>query len=118
MAQDRALFSASTLAGDRVFNRAGESLGKIEDFMVDMENGRIAYAVLSFGGVLGIGDKLFAVPTEALTFDGERRCFILDADKSDLEQAPGFDKNSWPDFNDPSFGSRVYAHYGRKPYWS
>jgi sporulation protein YlmC with PRC-barrel domain len=113
-ADQRALLSASMLAGDRVLDRAGENLGKIEDFMLDMESGRVAYAVLSVGGVLGIGDKLIAVPPEALTLDRERDCFIIDADRSDLEQAPTFDRNSWPDVTDASFTDRVYAHYGRK----
>jgi len=109
--------AASTLAGDKVFNLAGEDLGEIEDFMLDVESGRIAYAVLSFGGVLGIGDKLFAVPPEVLTLDQEKRCFILDADKNELKDAPGFDKNNWPDFADQSWGTSVYSYYGRKPYW-
>jgi hypothetical protein len=91
MAARRRLLSASTLSGDRVFNVAGEDLGKIEDFMLDMETGRIAYAVLSFGGVLGIGGKLFAVPPEALTLDEDKRCFVLDASYDELAKAPGFE---------------------------
>lgn len=115
MAEHRRLLSASTLAGDKVFNLAGENLGKIEDFMLDMESGRIAYAVLSFGGVLGLGDKLFAVPPEALDLDEDKRCFVLDASKSDLQNAPGFEKDAWPDFTDQSFHSQVSAYYGRNP---
>ena len=115
MAERRRLLSASTLSGDKVFNLEGEDLGKIEDFMLDMESGRIAYAVLSFGGVLGLGDKLFAVPPEALNIDEGKRCFVLDASKSDLEHAPGFEKDAWPDFTDQSFRSQVYAYYGRIP---
>jgi sporulation protein YlmC with PRC-barrel domain len=118
MAEERAVLSASTLAGDKVFNLAGEDLGKIEDFMLDMQSGRIAYAVLSFGGVLGIGDKLFAVPPEALVLDQEKDCFILDADKTELKEAPGFSKDDWPDFADQSWGTQIYSYYGRKPYWS
>jgi sporulation protein YlmC with PRC-barrel domain len=118
MTEDRRLLSASTLSGDKVFNLAGEDLGKIEDFMLDMESGRIAYAVLSFGGVLGIGDKLFAVPPEALVLDEHKQCFVLDADKSQLKDAPGFDKDHWPDFADRTWGTQVYSYYGRKPYWT
>ena len=118
MIEERTLLSVSTLAGDKVSNLAGEDLGKIEDFMLDLESGRIAYAVLSFGGVLGIGDKLFAVPPEALMLDQQKHCFVLDAEKATLKDAPGFEKNSWPDVADPSFSARVYSYYGRKPSWS
>jgi sporulation protein YlmC with PRC-barrel domain len=118
MAQQRRLLSASTLSGDKVFNPAGEDLGKIEDFMLDMESGRIVYAVLSFGGVFGVGDKLFAVPPEALSLDEDKRCFVLDANKSDLKNAPGFEKDDWPDFADRGWGTQVYSYYGRKPYWT
>ena len=118
MAEHRRLLSASTLSGDKVFNLAGEDLGKIEDFMLDMESGRIAYAVLSFGGVLGVGDKLFAVPPEALVLDEDKRCFVLDASKEDLQQAPGFEKDRWPDFSDQTLRGELYTFYGRSPTWS
>jgi sporulation protein YlmC with PRC-barrel domain len=94
------VLSAAALTGGPVFNEAGEQLGKIEDFMLDVESGRIRYAVLSFGGVFGVGTKLFAVPAEALRFSGER--LLLDVDKQRLEEAPGFDKDNWPDFADPA----------------
>ena len=112
------VLSADTLAGDSVFNSDGESLGKIEDFMLDVESGRIRYAVLSFGGVLGIGNKLFAVPPEALTVDTQRKCLVLDVEKGRLENAPGFDKDNWPNFADPTLGREIYGYYGRKPYWN
>ena len=113
-----AVMSAEMLAGDPVFNRAGENLGKIEDFMLDVESGRIRYAVLSFGGVLGVGNKLFAVPAEALIVDAERQRLLLDVDKERLKEAPGFDKDNWPDFADSTLGQNIYGFYGRKPYWT
>ena len=97
----RRVMSAGTLAGDRVRNAAGEDLGKIEEIMIDVPSGRIAYAVLSFGGFLGMGNKLFAVPWNALTLNEAEHEFILDVDKSTLENAPGFDKDNWPDMSDP-----------------
>ena len=112
------ILSASTLAGDRVRNSTGDDLGKVEDFMLDFGSGRIVYAVLSFGGIMGIGDKLFAVPPDALTIDKENHCFVMDVDKTKLEGAPGFPKNNWPDFADQSLGSRIYAYYGSQPYWN
>ncbi len=111
----RRVLSASTLVGDQVRNSAGEDLGKIEEIMVDVASGRIAYAVLSFGGFLGIGDKLFAIPWSSLKIDEGEHQFILNADRQTLENAPGFDKDNWPDMADPAFESAVYGHFGAAP---
>lgn len=113
----RRVLSAGTLSGDRVRNAAGEDLGKIEEIMIDVPSGRVAYAVLSFGGFLGMGNKLFAVPWDALTIDEANHEFVLNVDKQTLENAPGFDKDNWPDMADPSWGSQVFDYYGKKPYW-
>ena len=101
----RSVLSASTLAGDSVRNLAGEDLGKIAEIMIDIPSGRVAYAVLSFGGFLGIADKLFAVPWSALKVDEDEKCFILNVDRRTIEQAPGFDKDNWPDMSDATWGS-------------
>ena len=103
----RRVLSASTLSSDSVKNRADEDLGKIKELMIDIPSGRVAYAVLSFGGFLGMGDKLFAVPWDALTLDEDRKCFVLDADKAKLENAPGFYKDNWPDMTD-TLWERMY----------
>src|SRR5688572_31169658 len=71
------VMAASTLEGNAVVNAANEDLGTVTDLMLDVRSGRIAYAVLSCGGFLGIGDKLFAIPWPALTLDADRKCFIL-----------------------------------------
>jgi len=113
----RRVMSAGTLAGDRVRNAAGDDLGKIEEIMLDVPTGRVAYAVLSFGGFLGMGNKLFAVPWNALTLDEQEHQFILDVDKQVLESAPGFDKDNWPDMADPTWGSQIHTHYGSTPDW-
>jgi sporulation protein YlmC with PRC-barrel domain len=113
----RRVLSANTLEGDRVRNSAGEDLGKVHEIMIDIPSGRVAYVVLSFGGVLGIGNKLFAVPWRALEVDEEEKCFILDVDKRTLETAPGFDKDNWPDMADTAWGSEIFQHYGASPYW-
>src|ERR1039457_5887851 len=91
----RRVLAASTLAGDSVRNAAGEDLGKLDELMIDIPSGRVAYAVLSFGGVLGMGNKLFAVPWSALRVDEDEKFFILDVDKTKLEKAPGFDKSKY-----------------------
>jgi sporulation protein YlmC with PRC-barrel domain len=111
------VLSASTLENEKVVNAAGENLGRIENYMIDLNNGRIAYCVLSFGGFLGMGDKLFAIPWQAMTLDTENKCFILNIDKERLKNAPGFDKDNWPDTTNPEWGTRIYSYYGVKPYW-
>jgi len=73
--------------------------------------------VLSFGGILGMGDKLFAIPWGALTLDTDRKCFVLDVPKDRLQSAPGFDKDRWPAMADASWASQVYAYYNQPPYW-
>ena len=88
----RRVLAASTLEGDHVRNSAGEDLGKVDEIMIDILSGQVAYAVLSFGGILRMGNKLFAVPWSALRVDEDEKCFILDLDKRTLETAPGFDK--------------------------
>ena len=113
------VLSATTIVGDKVLNTAGEQLGNIKDLMIDLDDGQIAYAVLSFGGFLGMGDKLFAIPWEALTLDTEDHAFILDADKEVLKNAPGFDKEYWPGTAEYEAGwlLAIYEYYGYSPYW-
>ena len=113
----RRVMGATTLTGDAVRNSGGESLGKVKEIMIDVPSGRVAYAVLSFGGILNLGSKLFAVPWNALTLDEDEKEFILDIDKTRLENAPGFDKDNWPDMADESWGSAIFSFYGTEPYW-
>jgi hypothetical protein len=112
------VMAADTLTGDKVVNRQKEDLGTIEHLMIDVETGLVAYAVLSFGGLLGMGDKLFAIPWSALAVDTGERRFVLDVDKKALEGAPGFDKAHWPDMADRAWGAKVSTYYGAKPYWT
>ena len=113
------VLSATTIIGDKVVNTAGEELGTIKELMIDLDGGLIAYAVLSFGGFLGLGDKLFAIPWEALTLNTEDHNFILDVDKEVLADAPGFDKEHWPDNAKYEAGwlLDIYEYYGYSPYW-
>jgi sporulation protein YlmC with PRC-barrel domain len=111
------VMGASTLSGDSVVDRNGESVGEIKEIMVDVPTGRVAYAVLSFGGFLGVADKLFAVPWSALTLDTDNKQFVLDVDKNRLKDAPGFDKDHWPSMAQPTWASTVYKFYGVEPYW-
>lgn len=109
--------SVGALTRDRVRNPLGEDLGEIKDLVVEVETGRVLYAVLSFGGILGMGDKWFAIPWQALTYRAEDEHFILDVEKERLEQAPGFDKHNWPNMADRQWQRDVHAHFRIEPYW-
>ena len=91
---------ASKIIGTKVKNSKGESLGDIKDLVIDPENGQVVYGVVSFGGILGMGDKLFAIPWGALVWNLDKKYYILDLDKDTLKKAPGFDKKHWPDSSD------------------
>ena len=113
----RRVLAASTLTGDPVKNSTGEHIGTVDEIMIDILSGKVAYAVLSFGGFLGMGEKLFALPWSTLRVDEDQKHFILDIDKAKLENAPGFDKEHWPDMVDQTWGNQIFAYYGAKPYW-
>ena len=106
------LMGADTLMGNDVYNSDSEDLGDIKEFMIDMSSGRIAYAVLSIGGVLGMGDKLFAVPWRALALDTTNKRFTLNVPKDRLKEAPAFDKNNWPSMADKAWATGVHRFYG------
>jgi sporulation protein YlmC with PRC-barrel domain len=103
---------ASALLGSRVRNAVGEDLGKVEEFVLDPATGQIDYAVLSFGGFLGMGDKLFAIPWNALGVSPARDYILLNVDRGRLENAPGFDRNHWPDMTDPTWRRALDDYYG------
>lgn len=111
------VLSAGTLIGDTVRNTQGEDLGNLEEIMLDLDSGQVAYAVLSFGGFLGMGDKLFAIPWQALSVDLDNHELILAISKEKLENAPGFDKDNWPATDNREWVSEVYTYYGYDPYW-
>jgi hypothetical protein len=106
---------ADTLLGDSVVNGADENLGDIKEIMLDMNTGQVAYAVLAFGGFLGMGEKLFAVPWQALHLDTANKRFVLNVDKARLKTAPGFNKDAWPDMSDVSWASQIHTFYGTDP---
>jgi sporulation protein YlmC with PRC-barrel domain len=114
---NRRIISAGTLTGDSVRNLSGDDLGNVQEIMLDVQDGSIAYAVVSFGGFLGMGEKLFAVPWKLMTLVPGEKYFVLDVDKTVLENAPGFDKDNWPDFSDQSWGQGIHDHYSTSPYW-
>ncbi len=101
--------TATSLIGNKVYNKEDEKLGDIKDIMIDVLSGKIDYMIIEFGGFLGIGEKLFAVPFRALVLDTERHAFILNQKREVLENAPGFDKEHWPNTN---VVEKTYAYWG------
>lgn len=108
---EKSIMSASSLTNEIVRNYHGEDLGRIVDIMIDVPDGKIAYAVMSFGGFMHMGNKLFAIPWQALTLDQEEKVFKLNVNEEKLRNSPGFDKDNWPDFADASFLEFVNDYY-------
>jgi sporulation protein YlmC with PRC-barrel domain len=110
-----AVMGATTLVGDHVVNTTNDSLGEIKEIMLDMDTGQVAYAVLAFGGFLGMGEKLFAVPWQALLLDTINKRFVLNVAKERLKNAPGFNPDDWPDMSDVQWANEIHTFYGTDP---
>jgi hypothetical protein len=110
------IVSASGLLGNDIRNYEDEELGSIKDIMLDTSSGEIAYVILAAGGILGIGEKLLAVPWYALEPDRDARCLRLSIDKESLKEAPGFDKDDWPDMSSLSWGRRIHDYFSSAGY--
>lgn len=104
--------TATSIIGDKVENIQGEDLGTIDNLMINVHTGRVEYAVLEFGSVLGIGGKLFAIPFKEMRVAQGRHVFIVDRDKDYLRMSPGFDKDHWPDTNDHCYYGDVDSYWG------
>jgi sporulation protein YlmC with PRC-barrel domain len=104
--------SASKIIGEAVINHQKENLGKVQELVIDTERGTLAYVVLSFGGFMGMGNKLFAIPWQAFSFSPTEFKLVLNVDKEKLKNAPGFDPEKMPNFADRSWGETVHTYYG------
>ena len=100
-----------------VVNKKGQDMGQVQNFVVDMVAGRIAFVIVSFEGFLGISDKWFALPWEILTWSVENKKFILDMSKETFKEAPGLDKTKWPSEINFDLVAKTYSHFGVAPYW-
>lgn len=112
------VLSSSSIEGTSIRNATGEDLGNIKDLMINLKKGNVAYAVVSFGGFLGFGDKYFAIPWEAFHVDSQEEKFVLNVPKDKLENAPGFEKDNWPTTALHDYLTNVYKHYGYSPNWN
>jgi hypothetical protein len=105
------LIASDKVEGTAVYNRAGERLGEVYNFMVDKYLGRVAYAVMSFGGFLGIGEKYHPLPWRVLTYDTGLGGYVVDLDEETLRGAPSFDRDEVPEWGSRDWGTRVHDYY-------
>ena len=105
------LIASNKVEGTKVYNRQGEHLGEVYNFMVNKRSGQVEYAVMSFGGFLGMGESYHPLPWKVLTYDTRQGGYVVDLDKSKLEGAPSYRAGEEPTY-DRAFGERVYGYYG------
>jgi sporulation protein YlmC with PRC-barrel domain len=108
--------SADRVEGTEVYNTKGDHLGEVEDVIIDKQSGKVAYAVMSFGGFLGIGEKYHPVPWSMLKYDTGKGGYVVPLDKKTLEQAPHYDLAELK-FQDRAWNTKVYDYYKVPPYW-
>lgn len=109
------LIASDKVEGTAVYNRQGERLGTISKVMIDKMSGHVAYAVLSFGGILGLGDKAYPLPWEVLTYDTGEGGYVVDMDKDRLSGAPNYDPSNEPDYDD-AYRMNIRNYYGAGTY--
>ncbi|MGL4964037.1 MAG: PRC-barrel domain-containing protein [Inquilinus sp.] len=110
------LISGEKVSGTNVYNTAGDSLGEVHDVMIDKMSGRVAYAVMSFGGFLGMGQKYHPLPWSSLTYDADRGGYVVNLSREQLEGAPVFAEDDQPRWN-REYEQGIHDYYGVAPYW-
>ena len=103
--------ATAEVVGRKVMNNADDDLGKVKELMLDKVGGQVKYIVLESGSLLGLGGKLFAIPWNSINYDKTKECFRLNLDKDKLKNAPGFDKDHWPDMADRTWAQNVETYY-------
>ena len=115
--ETHSLISADKVEGTPVYNPQGEKLGTVHSIMIDKLSGKVAYAVMSFGGFMGIGDRYHPLPWSVLTYDTQKGGYTVDLDRGTLEKAPTYAGGETPDWGDRTWGEQLHQHYGARPYW-
>jgi len=113
-----ALISAGKVQGTNVYNTQGEALGELYDVMIDKRTGKIAYAVMSFGGFLGVGNDYHPLPWNTLKYDTRQGGYVVGLTKEQLESAPHYGRNENPAWGDRAYEQGIHDYYGAPPYWS
>ena len=115
--ESSSLISSDKVEGTAVYDRRGEKLGSIHSVMIDKISGKVAYAVMSFGGFLGMGDSYHPLPWHVLTYDTGQGGYVVDLDRNKLEKAPTYATSETPNWSDRRWGQQVHDYYGTRPYW-
>ena len=115
--ESSSLISSDKVEGTAVYDRRGEKLGSIHSVMIDKISGKVAYAVMSFGGFLGMGDSYHPLPWHVLTYDTGQGGYVVDLDRNKLEKAPTYATTETPNWSDRRWGQQVHDYYGARPYW-
>jgi hypothetical protein len=110
--EKRRLISADKVEGTSVVNGKGDNLGHVSDIMIDKISGQVAYAVLKYGSVMGLGGKLFALPWDVLTYNTQYEAYVVDIPEDRLKNAPSFDESNPPDMADPRWSKQIRDYYG------
>jgi sporulation protein YlmC with PRC-barrel domain len=111
------IISAGRVQGTNVYNTAGDPLGEIDDVMIDKQSGRVAYALMSFGGFLGIGERYHPLPWNSLKYDTAQGGYVVGVTKEQLEKAPTVGRDETPNWGDRAYETRLHDYYGVPPYW-
>ena len=111
------LIASDKVQGTNVYNTAGDNLGAIHDLMIDKPSGKVAYAIMSFGGFLGIGNQYHPLPWSVLQYDTNLGGYVVNFDKGKLEAAPAYEAGTEPAWGDRSYESKIHDYYGVGPYW-
>ncbi|MDP3560339.1 MAG: PRC-barrel domain-containing protein [Legionellaceae bacterium] len=112
MMNNRTVVNVNDVISLKVENNQGKDLGKIEAIMLHKVSGKVAYLVLTYGGFLGMGNKLFALPWDVFTYDATRDCLMISLSEEKLKNSPGFDKANWPDMSDQAWSNSIHTYYG------
>lgn len=115
--QSRSLISSTSVEGTAVFNRAGEKLGSIDSLMIDKRKGSVAYAVMSFGGFLGMGEQRHPMPWQSLTYDETKDGYVVSLSKEELQSAPSLKADEFAQLGDRKYDESIDTHYKVTPYW-
>src|SRR5947209_8619573 len=110
------LIASDKVEGTAVYSRSGERLSELQNFMVGKRSGKVAYAVMSFGGFLGMGESYHPLPWDVLTYDPNQGGYVVDLDRRRLEGAPRYTSDRQPDWSDRQYGWGIDKYYGLPPY--
>lgn len=111
------LISSDRVEGTTVYNTAGDKIGHIDNLILDKRSGKVAYAVMSFGGFLGIGEEYHPLPWQSLDYDERQEGYVVDISEDQLRKAPTLKRTEYDRLRDDAYGRSVYSYYGAAPFW-